>query len=174
MNRNGQKQSRRIALCGLMTALAAVILSLGGLIPFATFACPLLAMACLLPVVDEYGSGAALLSYAAAAGLGLMLCPDREAALLYAFLGWYPSLRPRLEGLSRPLRLLVKCGLFSLAVTAMYLLILYLFRLEAVVEEFAAYSAWMTAGLLVMGNAVFLLFDRALGTLTLLLRRRRR
>ena len=38
------RQSRRMALCGLLTALTVVVLSLGSLVPLATFACPLLAM----------------------------------------------------------------------------------------------------------------------------------
>ena len=42
-----------MALCGLMAALSIVILLLGGLIPLATFACPMLAMICLLPVLRE-------------------------------------------------------------------------------------------------------------------------
>ena len=169
-----RRQSGQIALCGVLAALSAAILSLGGLIPLATYACPLLAMTCLLPVLDRYGPRSALLLYAAAACLGLMLCADREIALLYLFLGWYPALRPRLERLRPPLRAAVKCAVFSLAVTAMYLLALYLFRLAAVAEEFAGYSAAMTAALLAMGNAVFLLFDRALGVLAQLYGRKRR
>mgnify|MGYP001062537364 FL=1 len=68
----------------------------------------------------------------------------------------------------------MKCALFCAAVTAMYGLILYLFRMDAVAAEFAGYSAAMLAGLLAMGCVVFLLFDRALSVLTLLYRQKRR
>lgn len=43
-----KRQSRRMALCGLLTALSAVLLCLGSLVPLATFACPLLAMGCVV------------------------------------------------------------------------------------------------------------------------------
>ena len=39
-----RRRSRRAALCGLLAALALVLLSLGSVIPLATFAAPLLAM----------------------------------------------------------------------------------------------------------------------------------
>ena len=98
-----RQQSRRMALGGAMAALTVVILSLGSLVPLATFACPLLAMVCLIPLVCRYGPGAALTVYAGAGILSLFLCADKELAFLYAFLGWYPALRPRLERLASKL-----------------------------------------------------------------------
>lgn len=157
-----------------MAALSVAVLSLGSLVPLATFACPMLAMICLLPVVCDHGAGTAVLVYAASAALGILLCADKELALLYAFLGWYPALRPRLERLPRLPRLGAKAGLFCLAVTAMYALILHLFRLEAVAAEFAGYSAPAMAGLLGAGCLVFLIFDRTLGVLSQVYRQRRR
>lgn len=48
-------RSRRMALCGVLCALAEVFLLLGGLIPAALYACPILAMLSLLPVREECG-----------------------------------------------------------------------------------------------------------------------
>lgn len=159
-------ESRKVALCGMMAALSVVILCLGGLVPLATFACPMLAMLCLIPTVCGYGMGTSLLLYAASAILGLLLCPDKEIAFLYLFLGWYPAVRPQLGTVPRPVCWLVKCGLFSFAMVVMYALILHLLRLEAVVEEFAEYSTAMVLVLLALGNVTFLLFDRLLARLT--------
>ena len=167
-----RRRSRRAALCGLLAALALVLLSLGSVIPLATFAAPLLAMVCLLPVLLEYGAGTALLLYAGTALLALMLCADKELALFYAFLGWYPALRPRLAPLPRPLRAAVKAGLFALALTAMYALARYVLRLEA--AELSRYAAPMAAALLALGVGVCLAFDRALEVLTARYRQRRR
>ena len=158
----------------MMAALTVVILCLGGMIPLATFACAMLAMLCLIPAVCEYGAGTAVLLYAAASILVLLLGPDKEIALLYAFFGWYPALRSRLGGIPRPVRWLVKCGLFSAAMAVMYTLILRLFRLGAVVEEFAGYSTAMILGLLALGNVTFLAFDQALARLTALYQKRRK
>lgn len=164
-----RRQSRRMALCGLMAALSIVILLLGGLIPLATFACPMLAMICLLPVLRECGVQLCLVLYAAVSVLALLLVPDKELAAFYVFLGYYPALRPVLERLTAPVaRIAAKCGVFTAAMLCMYLLLLKLFQLEAVVEEFSSYSSALTAGLLLLGNVTFLLFDRALTHLSLL------
>lgn len=162
------RQSRKTALCGMMAALSVVILCLGGMIPLATAACPMLAMLCLIPAICEYGAGTAALLYGAVSFLALLLGPDKESAFLYAFLGWYPAIRVRLNRIPEAVRWLVKCGLFSAAMLVMYALLLHLFHLEAVVEEFAEYSAAMTAALLVLGSVTFLVFDQALARLTTL------
>ena len=135
MGKHGQlqRQSRETALCGIMAALSATILTWGSLIPFATFTCPMLAMLCLIPAVCEYGVGSALTMYAAVSVLGLLLCPDKEIALLYVFLAWYPSVQDKVNRLPRFLGLAAKCVLFSAAMAVMYSLILYLFQLEAVI-----------------------------------------
>ena len=46
-------QSRKIALCGVLCALAVVILLLGGLLAVAIYCAPLLAMAVLLPEIGR-------------------------------------------------------------------------------------------------------------------------
>ena len=176
MERHDQthRQSRKAALFGMMAALSVVILCLGGMIPLATFACPMLAMLCLLPAVCEYGVGTAMLLYGAVSILALLLGPDKEFVLLYVFLGWYPGVRPRLESIPRPVRWVVKCALFTLAIMAMYALVLHLFRLEAVVEEFAGYSIALIAVLLVLGNITFLIFDRAMYKITCIYQKKKR
>ena len=167
-------QSRKAALCGMMAALSVVVLCLGGMVPLATFACPILAMLCLIPTLCEYGTGTTLLLYGVVSILALLLCPDKEIALLYTFLGWYPSVRSKVDSIHVPIRWLVKCGLFTLVITVMYALALYLFRLEAVVEEFTGYSVAMMSGLLVLGNAAFLAFDQVLARFSVLYRKKRK
>lgn len=169
-----RRQSHRTALCGLMAALSVMILTWGSLIPFATFACPMLAMLCLIPAVCEYGAGTALVMYAAVAVLGLLLSTDKEIALLYVFLGWYPSIQAKVNSLPRFLGLAVKGILFSLSMVVMYSLILYLFRLDAVVEEFSEYSTVMIFGILLLGNMTFLLYDRVLDNFSRLYRKKRK
>ncbi|NBI65975.1 hypothetical protein D1646_03945 [Pseudoflavonifractor sp. 60] len=176
MGKHGQlqRQSRKMALCGMMAALSVVVLTWGSLPPFSTFACPMLAMLCLIPAVCDYGPGTALLMYTAVAVLGLLLCPDKEIALLYTFLGWYPGTQAKVNSLPRFVSLAVKCILFSAAMIIMYSLILYLFRLEAVVEEFAEYSFIMVILMLGLGNLTFLLYDRVFANFSRLYRKKRK
>lgn len=165
-------KSRQMALCGVLCALAAALLTLGGVIPIATFCAPMLAMAVLLPVLEEYGPRAAGTAWLAVSLLALLLDPDREAALVYLCFGWYPLLRPRIAKLpSRLLRLAAKLAVCGAAVALLYGALMKLLGLTADLEEA---GAWLTAVLLILANITFLLLDRALERLTLLWRRKLR
>ena len=169
-----QRNTRELALTSMLSALAVVLLSLGGVVPLATYAAPVLASVTLLVAREECRPGYAWGCYAVSAALGLLLSPDKEGALLYAFLGYYPLLKPKFDALRpRFLRLGAKLLLCILAVGAMYALLLFVFRLDAVVEEFAATAPallWATAAL---GVAVFLAYDLALERLQSIYKRRR-
>ena len=169
-----QRNTRELALTSMLSALAVVLLSLGGVVPLATYAAPVLASVTLLVAREECRPGYAWGCYAVSAALGLLLSPDKEGALLYAFLGYYPLLKPKFDALRpRFLRLGAKLLLCILAVGAMYALLLFVFRLDAVVEEFAATAPallWATAAL---GVAVFLAYDLALERLQNIYKRRR-
>ena len=168
-----REQSRKVALCGVLCGLAVVVLLLGGLFSLTVYCAPLLAMAVLLPVLEEYGPGTAGAAYGAVAILALLLVPDRETALVYVFFGWYPLLRPRIAALpSLPVRLVCRLGVCGLSMFLLYGVTIRLLGLTAVTEELG--GGWLTAALAVMGCAVFLLLDLALGRLTVLWRRKLR
>ena len=168
-----REQSRKVALCGVLCGLAVVVLLLGGLFFLAVYCAPLLAMAVLLPVLEEYGPGTAGAAYGAVAILALLLVPDRETALVYVFFGWYPILRPRIAALpSLPVRLVCRLGVCGLSMFLLYGVTIRLLGLTAVTEELG--GGWLTAALAVMGCALFLLLDLALGRLTVLWRRKLR
>ncbi len=155
-------RARPLALCGLLSALAAALLILGGVLPGMVFCAPILAMGVLLPVLEEWGPKAAGTSYAAVSILALLLAPDRETAFVYLFFGWYPILRPKIAALpSRPLRVLARLAVCSAAAVLLYGLAL---RLMGLTEEIAAW--YVNALLLAAGNVVFLLTDATLARLT--------
>ena len=167
-----EKKSRRMALCGVLAALAAVLLSLGGIIPFATFCCPVLAMLCLIPVAEEFGTKTALLFYLAVALLGILLAPDKEVALLFAFLGYYPALRGKIDAKVRPqiLNYSVKLAIFAAAVTVLYACLLRLLGMEELAQEYAAEGQAILALNILLGCTVWLLCDRVLREFTALYR----
>lgn len=157
---NAKLSSARMALCGVMAALAVVVLSLGSIVPFATFCCPILAMLILIPVAVECPPKLGLTLYAAVALLALLLVSDKEVSFLFLFLGYYPILRPRLEKISSKwLRAMIKHAIFTCAVVGMYLLLIFVFRLDAVAEELQTAGAVMNGVLLILGNMVFYVFD---------------
>lgn len=150
----------------MMAALAVVIMSLGALIPFATFCCPVLAMLLLLPVLEICGRRIAWAWYAAVAILSCLLCPDPEAAALFAALGYYPILRRDLDRISlRPLRLGAKLTVFNGAILLMYAVLIWVLQLEAVAQSILEEAPWVNLLTLLMGNAAFLLTDRLLALL---------
>ena len=165
-------KSKQIALCGLLCALAVTLLLLGGIIPIATFCAPMLAMAVLLPILEEYGPKTAAAAYGAAAILALLLVPDRETALVFVSFGWYPLLRPQLARFhTRLVRLLVKLAVCNAIIAVLYGLVL---RLMGLTADLLDAARWMNLLLLVMGNITFLIMDLALNRLTILWRRKLR
>ena len=169
-----RRESGRIALCGVMGALAIVVMLMGSIIPIATFCAPLISSVLMMTVAIEFGAKTGLLLYLAVALLALLLVPDREMAMIFTFfLGYYPVLKFYLERLRpAPLRLLAKLIVFNGAILAMYSILLYLFPMQALVDEFSGMGHGFVLLLLAMGNVAFLLYDRALVGVSYLYRAR--
>ena len=149
-----------------MTALAVTVMLLGGMIPVATFCCPALAGVLLLPVVAECGRRVALGAYAAIAALSLILCPDKEAALLFAFLGYYPVVKWRLDRIGRKwLRRGLKALIMDGAVALMYALIFFVFRLDRIMADYADMTRVMLVAFIIAGGVTLALYDVMLGAM---------
>lgn len=156
-----KNRSRRMALCGMMVALGVVFMLMGGVIPLATFCSPALAGLVLLPLMTESGKKMALGAYVAISLLTLLLGPDKESALLFLFLGYYPVLKWTLDRIRvRPLRIAAKLAVFNLAAGAMLLSMSLVFNMQAVMDEYAAMSAAMLAAFVLLANVTLLLYDR--------------
>lgn len=158
MRKSGAKE---IALGGVLAALAVVIMSLGGLIPTATFVCPMMCCIILEVVRRLCGNRVAWAWYGAVAILGLLMGPDKEAAAVFVFLGYYPILKPVFDR-SR-LRWLWKILFFNAVILAMYWLLMHLFGMAELAEDWAELGYVMTAVMLLLGNVTFFLLDVVLG-----------
>lgn len=155
-----RRKSQEMALCGVLSALAVVILFLGGLIPPATYCAPMLAIVVLVPILVDCGPKMAGTSWAAVSLLAMLLVPNWELTLFYVFFGFYPLLRSRVQSLRSPaLRLLCKLAYCSLSTLAIYVLLIFLMGLEAVAADFQGLSLFMALFMLVMDNINFLLLD---------------
>lgn len=157
MKANRQTPASRIAFGGMMTALAVVIMSLGGLIPIATYTSPVLCMVIGQLVLQSCGARIGWAWYGAAAILSLLLSPDREAAGVFVFLGYYPMLKPKLDG--KKLGKLWKLLYFNGSICLLYALLIRLFGMDDLSSEFREFGAWMLYVLLILGNVTFLLTD---------------
>ena len=158
-----RRASARAAYCGMASALSLALMLMGGLVPVATYAVPMLCALALLPVLLEFGKKAAWLTWAATAALGLMLGLDKEASFFYLFMGYYPIVKWRLDRVkSRAVRLAVKAALFGVALAGMYGLLALLFPMGEYLKEFGE-MGWAMTGLFAAAFVgVMLLFDRLL------------
>lgn len=158
---NKQSKASSVALGGVLAALAVVIMCMGTIIPVATYVCPMLCAVVLQMVLKTCGTQIAWAWYGAVAILSALLAPDKEAAAVFLFLGYYPIVKPRLDGTK--LRWLWKGLLFNGSVVVMYWLLIQLLGLSQVMEDFEGMGAAMLAALLILGNVTFFLLDRLLG-----------
>lgn len=150
-----------MALGGVLAALAVVLMSMGTLIPVATYACPVMCCVILRLVLKACGSRVAWAWYGAVAILSLLLAPDKEAAAVFLAIGYYPMVKPKLEQLKPAW--LWKGLLFNASILAMYWILMHILGLEQISREFEGMGILMTLILLVMGNVLFFLLDRLLG-----------
>ena len=118
------KKAKDMALGGLMAALAVVIMSLGGLIPFATYVCCVLCMILCGVIHRISGKRVAWTWYAAVSILALMLGTDKEAAVLFVFIGYYPILKAVFDK-HRVIGFIGKLLFFNIVIFICYLLLIY-------------------------------------------------
>ena len=152
-----------MALGGVFAALAVVIMTLGGFIPVATFVCPMFCMILLRFVTLTCGNRTGWAWYGAVAVLSLLLGPDKEAAAVFLFLGFYPVVKPRLD--KSRLCLLWKLLLFNVAIGIMYFLLIHLFGMDQIAAEYAQMGTILTVVMLILGNVTFFLLDVVLSRL---------
>lgn len=165
----GSNASKNMALGGVLAALAVVIMCLGGLIPLATYTCPMLCCLLLKFVYHSCGKQIGWSWYGAVAILSLLMGPDKEAAAVFVFFGYYPLVKPKLDRMK--LGWLLKALLFNASALIMYYLLIHLFGMAQLASEFQEMGNILMLVTLALANVTFFLLDKLLG---MKLRRRRR
>lgn len=154
-------------MCGVMCGLSVVVMLSGSILPFATFCAPAVGGLLLMPVAVECGMRLAWVCYGAISVLAVLFVPDKEMAAVFIFLfGCYPLLKAYIQRLpGKILQVAAKAAFFNGAILAMYGLLLFIFPMPSLVEEFAQTANWMLAALLLMGNVCFWIYDAALSNI---------
>lgn len=162
MNAQRPRPARRMAVTGLLAALAVVLLWLAGVSEVASLSVLVLAGTVIAVAVVECGvawGGACLVSSAL---LGLILSPDKVNAALYLLLfGAFPIVKALCER-RRGGRLAEYAGKFLFANFVFFLLYLgaRLFSLDVGVLGALPWWAWPL--LVLLANGVLLLYDLVL------------
>ena len=160
MDKRFRSAPRAVALGGVLAAVAVVLMTLGGAIPIATYAIPMLCAMILYYVLMFCGSRIAWAWYGAVAILGLLLGPDKEAAAIFLTIGYYPILKPVFD--KTPVKWLLKGLFFNISILAMYWVMIHLFGLSGLSTEFEGVGRISLVLMLAMGNLIFFMLDKAL------------
>lgn len=159
---------RRVALGGLLAAVAVVIMCLGGLIPVATYVCPMLCCMTQFIVLRFCGKRLAWTWFAVVTFLGLLLSPDKEAALVFAAIGHYPLIKPYFDD-SR-IGILLKFLFFNVSILLAYAVLIYLLGMQEVAAENMEFGLIGLVVILLLGNVTFFLLDKLLAVMARKLR----
>ena len=147
------KQTKRIALGGIMSALCVVIMMIGAIIGLGVYVAPMIAGICLIPTGKKYGKGYHTMLWIIVSILSILLVPDIEEGLMFLCLfGLYPIVQPYFQRLPRIARLIVKLLYFNVVIIAVEAFVMILLVPEAMPPV-------MMAVLLVLGNVTFILYD---------------
>ena len=155
-----QNNTHRIALGGMLAAVAVVIMCLGGLIPVATYVCPVLCCLVAWIVLAICGKRIAWAWYVAVVILSLLMGPDKEAAVIFLFLGYYPLIKLPIDSIK--LSVFLKLVFFNSSILVAYWVLIQLLGLEQIAQENAQFGIWGVVLLLILGNVTFFLLDRLL------------
>lgn len=156
MNRqNTSKGAFRIALGGILTALALLVLYLAALAPSGRLG--VVALAGLVPAVGVISGGLAtgIFCYASSGILGLLLLPDKGCALMYlTLLGLYPVLKGLIERLRKlALEIVLKLVFFNAVLSVL------VFGFSTLLFPFLPQLLQKPLLIYLVGNAVFLVYD---------------
>lgn len=165
MRRN---ETKRIALAGILAALAIVMMCLGALIPFSTYVTPMLCCITHCVVFRFCGKRLAWTWYAVVSLLSFLLCPDKEAAMVFLALGYYPLIKFSLE--KYRFAPILKILFFNVSVLVAYSVLIYILGMQDLLKESMEFGFIGLAVMLVLGNVTFFILDRLLSIMVRKLR----
>ena len=153
------KTSVKVTMGGVVAALCLVLMLLTSVIPFGTYAFPALAGMLLVLLVFNLGFPHAAAVYVITAVLSFLLVADKEAALLFAvFLGYYPIVKGLIEKIkSKAAQYIIKLLLFNAAMIGAFFIGTSLLSIPK--ESFNIFGVYLPWVFLVIGNAVFVIYD---------------
>ena len=160
MSAVGRNQAKQIAFGGVFAALAMVVMCLGGIVPIATFVLPMVCMLILRLICTVCGNRIGWAWYGCVALLSVLIGPDKEAAAVFACLGYYPILQPKFHKLPWPW--LWKMLYFNVVVILLYCALFRIFGMDQLAAEYQDLGTVFNVVLVLLGNVVFVLLDRVL------------
>lgn len=125
------KQNSKIALGGIISALSLALMLMTSILPFLTYALPIVSGALLMLIVIETGKKWAVYVYITVSIISLFVLSDKEAAVVYLmFFGIYPILKAIIEKrFHAAFEYFLKFLIFNSSMILSYAIIVYIFKL---------------------------------------------
>ena len=127
------RESSKAALCGISAGLSVVIMMVTYLSPLLVYTAPPAAGLLIAFIDEELGGKRALGVWTAISLLSVFLIADKEAAVFFTlFFGWYPVLRPVLDGKikNKVLRSVLKLVLYNLCLGTAVFICAFVFMID--------------------------------------------
>lgn len=155
------KNSSKLAVCSIITALSVVLMFLGGITFVLAYAIPMIVGLFMIMLRTTFGASAAWITYAATSLLSFILVADRECMLMYVmFFGFYPIIQPRLSKIKITLlRIFAKLIIFNSLIAASQIILFYIFHIPFLENGEGKGLIIIFA---VMMNLLFFIHDRLL------------
>lgn len=155
-----KKDTFRVALCGVISAFAFMLMLLTNLIPVGTYALPCIAGILLTAVVVEFGWKWALAAFAAVSLLSVFFAGDKEAvAYFIAFFGFYPIAKSGIERIrSLVVQYIIKYALFTVCMVAAFCFTVFVLMIP--VEEFKIFGFYVPWAFLIFAEIMFFFYDK--------------
>ena len=152
----------KVAVGGVFSAIALVLMMLTGVFPFGTYAFPVIAGVMLIVIYLEFGFRWSMLVYGVISIMSVLFVSDKEAALFFLLLfGYYPVVKSFIERIkSKIVQYIIKLAIFNAAAVSVYFLMLFVFGMP--VDSFELFGVNIPLIFLIVGNFVFLIYDLAI------------
>ena len=162
-----KKISYKISLGGVLASICILMMFITAVFPLLNFALPMFAGTLLAVVAIEISTSWGFVTYAAVAVLSVFVTPDKEASILFImFFGYYPVFKSLIEKIKFKLtQYLIKFIVFNVAVIVSYYILIYVTGTLDFFEEFDYFGKYAAAILILIGNAVFILYDYTVATI---------
>ena len=148
----------------MLSALGVVFLSIGAVLEVLDISMAVVASACVIIAVVEYGKGAPWMVYAAISILSFLLLPSKLPAIFFAlFFGFYPILKGFIESKPKVVCWLLKEIIFNVSLAVILVIYMLLF-FQGV--SFAIPTHWLIVIAVALCEIVFILYDIALTRMT--------
>ena len=151
------KKTRYTTISGMVSALSVVIMLLTNIMPSMMYVIPIVTGAIVFAVNEIISKKWAVGVFFVTSLISFILLTDKETALNYTlFFGYYPLLKPIFEKLPKVLSWVVKLVTFNVAITAIGLIVTFIFKLPFLDEDLGKFTIPLFA---VMFNLVFIMYD---------------